>query len=189
MEEVIEKFSKFGSPYIGHPNNKLPGIEMNSGSLGHGLPVCVGMALAGKMDKKDYRVYTVMGDGELAEGSVWEGAMSAGNYKLDNLCVIIDNNGLQIDGTNDQVMPVGDPCAKFAAFGFETVKVDGHDIQAIVDAIQAPVTPGKPRFICCETVKGKGVSFMENVVGWHGKAPNKEEYIKAMKELGVEVDG
>ena len=110
-------------------------------------------------------------------------------YGLDNFVVLLDHNGLQIDGTNDQVMPVGDPCAKFAAFGFETVKVDGHDIQAIVDAIQAPVTPGKPRFICCETVKGKGVSFMENVVGWHGKAPNKEEYIKAMKELGVEVDG
>lgn len=104
MEEVIEKFSKFGSPYIGHPNNKLPGIEMNSGSLGHGLPVCVGMALAGKMDKKDYRVYTVMGDGELAEGSVWEGAMSAGNYKLDNLCAIVDRNRLQISGNTEDVM-------------------------------------------------------------------------------------
>ena len=147
------------------------------------------MALGAKTLKKDIQVYAIIGDGESQEGLVWEACMAAAHYRLDNLTVILDNNGLQIDGSNDQVMSLGDVSAKFAAFGFETVKVDGHDIQAIVDAIQAPVTPGKPRFICCETVKGKGVSFMENVVGWHGKAPNKEEYIKAMKELGVEVDG
>ena len=160
--EDLWTLRKLHSHLQGHPDcNKTPGID----------------------------VYAILGDGEIQEGQVWEAAESAVKYGLDNFVVLLDHNGLQIDGTNDQVMPVGDPCAKFAAFGFETVKVDGHDIQAIVDAIQAPVTPGKPRFICCETVKGKGVSFMENVVGWHGKAPNKEEYIKAMKELGVEVDG
>ena len=179
-----------GSYLQGHPDmKKIPGVDMSSGSLGQGISAAVGMALAAKLQNKDYRTYTLLGDGEIQEGQVWEAAESAVKYGLDNFVVLLDHNGLQIDGTNDQVMPVGDPCAKFAAFGFETVKVDGHDIQAIVDAIQAPVTPGKPRFICCETVKGKGVSFMENVVGWHGKAPNKEEYIKAMKELGVEVDG
>ena len=186
----LETLRHTGSYLQGHPDMKhIPGVDMSSGSLGQGISCAVGMALAGKMDHKDYRVYTLLGDGEIEEGQVWEAAESAVKYGLDNFVVLLDHNGLQIDGTNDQVMPVGDPCAKFAAFGFETVKVDGHDIQAIVDAIQAPVTPGKPRFICCETVKGKGVSFMENVVGWHGKAPNKEEYIKAMKELGVEVDG
>ena len=174
----------------GHPDmNKTPGVDMTAGSLGNGLSVGVGMALSAKLHHQDYMTYVMLGDGEIQEGQVWEAAESAVKYGLDNFVVLLDHNGLQIDGTNDQVMQVGDPCAKFAAFGFETVKVDGHDIQAIVDAIQAPVTPGKPRFICCETVKGKGVSFMENVVGWHGKAPNKEEYIKAMKELGVEVDG
>ena len=136
MEEVIEKFSKFGSPYIGHPNNKLPGIEMNSGSLGHGLPVCVGMALAGKMDKKDYRVYTVMGDGELAEGSVWEGAMSAGNYKLDNLCAIVDRNRLQISGNTEDVMGHDDLHERFRAFGWHVIDVaDGTDVDAISAAI------------------------------------------------------
>ena len=186
----IRNFRQLGSRTPGHPEcDVTPGVEMTTGPLGQGISSAVGMALAGKLDKKDYRVYSLLGDGEIQEGQVWEAAESAVKYGLDNFVVLLDHNGLQIDGTNDQVMPVGDPCAKFAAFGFETVKVDGHDIQAIVDAIQAPVTPGKPRFICCETVKGKGVSFMENVVGWHGKAPNKEEYIKAMKELGVEVDG
>ena len=189
-KEDLETLRHIGSHLQGHPNmNDTPGVDMSTGSLGQGISAAVGMAVAAKHWGDTYRTYALLGDGESEEGQVWEAAMFAGNQQLDNLCVIVDHNGLQIDGTNDQVMPVGDPCAKFAAFGFETVKVDGHDIQAIVDAIQAPVTPGKPRFICCETVKGKGVSFMENVVGWHGKAPNKEEYIKAMKELGVEVDG
>ena len=189
-KEDLETLRHIGSHLQGHPDcNKTPGIDVNTGSLGQGVSVAGGLAMAAKYLHKDYRVYAILGDGEIQEGQVWEAAESAVKYGLDNFVVLLDHNGLQIDGTNDQVMPVGDPCAKFAAFGFETVKVDGHDIQAIVDAIQAPVTPGKPRFICCETVKGKGVSFMENVVGWHGKAPNKEEYIKAMKELGVEVDG
>ena len=188
--EDLWTLRKLHSHLQGHPDcNKTPGIDVNTGSLGQGVSGAGGLAMAAKYLHKDYRVYAILGDGEIQEGQVWEAAESAVKYGLDNFVVLLDHNGLQIDGTNDQVMPVGDPCAKFAAFGFETVKVDGHDIQAIVDAIQAPVTPGKPRFICCETVKGKGVSFMENVVGWHGKAPNKEEYIKAMKELGVEVDG
>ena len=189
-KEDLMQFRQWGSLTPGHPEYRhTVGVEATTGPLGAGMGMAVGMAIAGKLDNKSYRVYTLLGDGEIQEGQVWEAAESAVKYGLDNFVVLLDHNGLQIDGTNDQVMPVGDPCAKFAAFGFETVKVDGHDIQAIVDAIQAPVTPGKPRFICCETVKGKGVSFMENVVGWHGKAPNKEEYIKAMKELGVEVDG
>ena len=187
MEEVIEKFSKFGSPYIGHPNNKLPGIEMNSGSLGHGLPVCVGMALAGKMDKKDYRVYTVMGDGELAEGSVWEGAMSAGNYKLDNLCAIVDWNGLQIDGRNDDVMTVTPIDDKFRAFGFNVIVIDGHDFSQIFSAFdQARECKGKPTAIIAKTHKGHGVSFMEDQAGWHGKAPDDQQAQQAVRELGGE---
>ena len=189
-KEVLKTLRHIDSILQGHPDmKKVPGVDMSTGSLGQGISAAAGMARFAKQTGKGFRVYSILGDGEIQEGQVWEAAESAVKYGLDNFVVLLDHNGLQIDGTNDQVMPVGDPCAKFAAFGFETVKVDGHDIQAIVDAIQAPVTPGKPRFICCETVKGKGVSFMENVVGWHGKAPNKEEYIKAMKELGVEVDG
>ena len=186
MEEVIEKFSKFGSPYIGHPNNKLPGIEMNSGSLGHGLPVCVGMALAGKMDKKDYRVYTVMGDGELAEGSVWEGAMSAGNYKLDNLCVIIDLNGLQIDGPTAKVMNSEPLDQKMDAFGFNTIICNGNSLADLEQAFilfDRSHGSGKPTCFLLHTTKGLGVSFMENAVDWHGKAPNDAEYDKAMAEL------
>ena len=184
IEDVIKNFSKFGSPYIGHPNNKLPGIEMNSGSLGHGLPVCVGMALANKMDGKTGRVYTVMGDGELAEGSVWEGAMAASQYKLDNLCVIIDINGLQIDGPTEKVMNSAPVDAKMEAFGFNVVTIDGHDFDQIEKAFEAfHACTGKPTCILMHTTKGKGVSFMENQVGWHGKAPNDEEYKQAMEEL------
>ena len=188
--EELMTLRKLGTRLQGHPDcNLCPGVEVSTGSLGQGLSIAAGTACGLALDGKEGSVFALLGDGECEEGQVWEAAESAVKYGLDNFVVLLDHNGLQIDGTNDQVMPVGDPCAKFAAFGFETVKVDGHDIQAIADAIQAPVTPGKPRFICCETVKGKGVSFMENVVGWHGKAPNKEEYIKAMKERGVEVDG
>ena len=131
IEKVIAEFSKFGSPFIGHPNNKLPGIEMNSGSLGHGLPVAVGMALAGKLDRASYRVYTVMGDGELAEGSVWEGAMSASHYKLDNLCAVVDRNRLQISGTTEEVMHQDDLQSRFEAFGWNVIQVDGHDYDAL----------------------------------------------------------
>ena len=184
IKEVNEKFSKFGTQYIGHPNNKLPGIVINSGSLGHGLPVCVGMALAGKMDEKDYRVYALCGDGEIQEGQVWEAAMFAGSRKLDNLVVIVDNNGLQIDGPIDEVnspYPIG---AKFEAFNFNVVEIDGHDFDQIADAFkQAKECKGKPTAIIMKTIKGKGVSFMENQVSWHGAAPNDEQCKQALEEL------
>ena len=184
MEEVIEKFSKFGSPYIGHPNNKLPGIEMNSGSLGHGLPVCVGMALAGKMDKKDYRVYTVMGDGELAEGSVWEGFMAGHQYKLDNLCAIVDRNRLQISGNTEDVMKQDSQEERWAAFGWNVLSVPGNDMDALVHAFElAKHCKGKPTVIIANTTKGCGSSVMENKAEWHHKVPTPEEVEQIMKDL------
>ncbi len=185
INEVKAQFSRFGSEYIGHPHNTLPGIEMNSGSLGHGLSVCVGMALAGRMDKRDYRVYTLMGDGELAEGSVWEGAMSAGHYKLDNLCAVVDRNHLQISGTTEQVMSPGDLAARFAAFGWHVIELkDGNDIDALNDAFdEAESTKGMPTVIIANTVKGKGAAIMENKAGWHHHLPNAEEYAIITKEL------
>ena len=185
IEEVKAKFSKFGSEYIGHPHNTLPGIEMNSGSLGHGLSVCVGMALAGKMDKKDYRVYTLMGDGELAEGSVWEGAMAAGHYKLDHLCAVVDRNHLQISGTTEQVMTPGDLHARFAAFGWHVIDVkDGNDVDQLNAAFdEAEQTKGRPTVIIANTVKGKGAAIMENKAGWHHHLPSAEEYEIISKEL------
>lgn len=184
MEEVIEKFSKFGSPYIGHPNNKLPGIEMNSGSLGHGLSVAIGMALAGKMDKRDYRVYVVMGDGELAEGSVWEGAMAGGHYKLDNLCAVIDRNRLQISGTTEYVMNQESQEERWATFGWHVISIDGNDVDALDRAFdEAKATKGKPTLIVANTTKGCGVSFMENKAAWHHKVPTPEEYEQGMAEL------
>lgn len=177
LEDVKARFSKFGSPYIGHPNNKLPGIEMNSGSLGHGLPVCVGMALAGKMDNAPYRVYTVMGDGELAEGSVWEGAMSGAHFKLDNLCAIVDRNRLQISGNTEDVMAHDSQQERWAAFGWNVVTVNGHDYAALADAFrQARACKGKPTVIIAETVKGYGSPVMENKAGWHHHVPTAEEY-------------
>lgn len=184
INDVIENFSKFGSQYIGHPNNKLPGIEMNSGSLGHGLPVCVGMALAGKMKKKDYRVYTVMGDGELAEGSVWEGAMAAGHYKLDNLCAVVDRNSLQISGTTEEVMTQDSQDERWAAFGWNVMHASGNDIDALNDAFEkAKAFKGKPTVIIADTIKGCGVSFIEDKAGWHHKVPSEDEYNQATKEL------
>lgn len=186
IEEVIEKFSKFGSPYIGHPNNKLPGIEMNSGSLGHGLPVAVGMALAGKMDKRDYRVYTVMGDGELAEGSVWEGAMSASHYKLDNLCAVVDRNRLQISGSTEDVMHHDDLQARFESFGWHVVQVDGHDYDALAAAFEeAKNTKGQPTVLIANTVKGCGSEIMENKAGWHHHLPNQEEYEQIIADFAA----
>ena len=183
--DVKAKFSRFGSEYIGHPHNTLPGIEMNSGSLGHGLSVCVGMALAGKMDKKDYRVYTLMGDGELAEGSVWEGAMAAGHYKLDNLCAVVDRNHLQISGTTEQVMTPGDLHARFAAFGWHVIDVpDGNDVDQLNAAFdEAERTKGRPTVVIANTVKGKGAAVMENKAGWHHHLPNAEEYEIISREL------
>ena len=157
---------------------------MTTGSLGQGLSAAVGMAIAGKMDEKHYRVYCILGDGEIEEGQIWEAAMSAKKYKLDNLCVIVDNNNLQIDGTIEEVMspyPIDD---KFRSFGFEIIKIDGHNIQEIIDAFDvAKNIKDRPVCIIAKTIKGKGISYMENQVGWHGKAPNEEQYKMAMEEL------
>ena len=185
IEEVLEKFSKFGSKFIGHPNNKLPGIEMNSGSLGHGLPVCVGMALAGKMNKQSYRVYTVMGDGELAEGSVWEGAMAASHYKLDNLCAVVDRNRLQISGSTEDVMHHDDLHERFRSFGWNVIDVaDGNSIAQLDAAFEeAKTVKGKPTVLIANTVKGCGSPVMENKAGWHHHVPSDEEYVQIMKDL------
>ena len=176
--EVKASFSQFGSEYIGHPHNTLPGIEMNSGSLGHGLSVCVGMALAGKMDGRSYRVYTLMGDGELAEGSVWEGFMAGGHYKLDNLCAVIDRNGLQISGSTEDVMAHGDLAGRIAAFGWHVIEVaDGNDVCQLAAAFdEAEATKGRPTAVIAHTVKGKGSPLMENKASWHHHLPNAEEY-------------
>lgn len=184
-EEVIMKFSKFGSPYIGHPNNKLPGIEMNSGSLGHGLPVCVGMALAGKLNAQSYRVYTVMGDGELAEGSVWEGVMAAKQYQLDNLCAVVDRNRLQISGDTEAVMGHDDLAQRFASFGWHVIDiVDGNNIEQLVVAFnEARETKGKPTVLIANTVKGKGSELMENKANWHHKVPTVEEFTQLMNDF------
>ena len=184
IEQVIKEFSKFGSKFIGHPNNKLPGIEMNSGSLGHGLPVCVGMALAGKMDKRDYRVYTVMGDGELAEGSVWEAAMAAHQYKLDNLCAIVDRNRLQISGCTEDVMAHDSQEERWSSFGWHVVSVNGNDFKELAAAFaEARIVKGAPTVIIANTVKGCGSEIMENKANWHHKVPNAEEYAQIMKDL------
>lgn len=185
IEEVLEKFSKFGSKFIGHPNNKLPGIEMNSGSLGHGLPVCVGMALAGKMNSQSYRVYTVMGDGELAEGSVWEGAMAASHYKLDNLCAVVDRNRLQISGSTEDVMHHDDLHERFRSFGWNVIDVaDGNSIAQLDAAFEeAKTVKGKPTVLIANTVKGCGSPVMEDKAGWHHHVPSDEEYAQIMKDL------
>ena len=185
IKEVIAKFSRFGSPYIGHPNNKLPGIEMNSGSLGHGLPVCVGMALACRMDGKSNRVYTVMGDGELAEGSVWEGVMAASQYKLDNLCAIVDRNRLQISGNTEDVMGQDDLQTRFEAFGWNVIQAEGNDIDALNEGFEeAKKCKGRPTVIIANTTKGfGGGELIENKAGWHHKVPTDEEYQIIKAEL------
>lgn len=178
IAEVTEQFSQFGSKYIGHPNNKLPGIEMNTGSLGHGLPVAVGMALAARMDGRHYRTYVVIGDGELAEGSVWEGAMAASHYKLDNLCAVVDRNRLQISGSTEDVMALGDLHARFRSFGWNVIDVaDGNCIEQLDAAFaQAEWHKGQPSVLIANTVKGCGSNVMENKAGWHHKVPTEEEY-------------
>ena len=184
LETVLAEFSKFGSKFIGHPNNKLPGIEMNSGSLGHGLPVAIGMALAQKMNKTDVRVYTIMGDGELAEGSVWEGAMSASMYKLDNLCAVIDRNRLQISGSTEDVMHQDSAEERFAAFGWNVISVPGNDVYAMNAAFDiAKTVKGKPTLIVANTTKGCGSAVMENKAAWHHHVPTREEYEQIMKDL------
>lgn len=186
--EELKTLRKTGSRLQGHPNmNDVPGIDMSTGSLGQGISAAVGMALAGKLDKKDYRVYAILGDGELEEGQVWEAAMSAAHYKLDNLTAFIDNNGLQIDGNIEDVMNPGPIDKKFEAFGWNVLKINGHDYDEIIDAIsKSKEFKGMPTAIICKTVKGKGVSFMENQAGWHGAAPSKEQCEQALKEIGGE---
>lgn len=183
--EDLKTFRNINSYLQGHPDmKKIPGVDMTTGSLGQGLSAAVGMAISGKMDKKDYKVYCILGDGEIEEGQIWEAAMSANKYKLDNLCVIVDNNNLQIDGTIEEVMSPYPIDEKFRSFGFEIIKIDGHNIQEIIDAFEvAKNIKDKPVCIIAKTVKGKGISFMENQVGWHGKAPNEEQYKLAVEEL------
>ena len=183
--EELKTLRHLGSRLQGHPSMQyLPGLDMSSGSLGQGISAACGMALAAKMDNKDYRVYTMLGDGELQEGQVWEAAMFAGFRKLDNLTVIVDNNGLQIDGPIDKVCSPYPIDKKFEAFNFHVINIDAHDFDQIRAAFEeAKKTKGMPTAIVAKSVKGKGVSFMENQAGWHGKAPNDEEYAKAMEDL------
>ena len=184
--EKLKTFRNINSNLQGHPDmNKVPGVDISSGSLGQGLSCANGMAIAGKMDNKNYRVYCILGDGEIEEGQVWEAAMASNKYKLDNLCVIVDNNNLQIDGTIEEVMSSYPIDEKFKSFGFQVINIDGHNIQEIIDAFDvAKNAKDKPTCIIAKTIKGKGVSYMENDVKWHGIAPNEEQYQLAMKELG-----
>ena len=185
--EDLKTFRKIDSYLQGHPDkNKVPGVDMTTGSLGQGLSAANGMAIAGKMNQKDYRVYCILGDGEIEEGQVWEAAMTSSKYRLDNLCVIVDNNNLQIDGTVEEVMSPYPIDEKFKSFGFEIIKIDGHDIEEIIKAYEvARNIKEKPTCIIAKTIKGKGISYMENQVGWHGKAPNEEQYKEAIKELEI----
>ena len=187
-KEELTGFRRMGSMLQGHPDmKKVPGVEMSTGSLGQGFSASVGMAIANKLDGSSARVYALLGDGELQEGIIWEASMAAAQYKLDNLVAIIDWNGLQIDGKNEDVIAVAPVDEKFKSFGFHVIHVDGHSMSEIVDALaQAREQKGKPTAIIAKTIKGKGVSFMENMAGWHGKAPSEEEAKNAVKELGGE---
>ncbi|SMP52050.1 transketolase [Sphaerochaeta associata] len=179
--EELETFSRFKSRLIGHPNNKIPGIEMNTGALGHGLSISVGMAIGLKKDRKTNRVFTLMGDGEQAEGSVWEAAMAAGHYKLDNLVAIIDRNHLQISGSTEDVMSLEPLAARWESFGWEVKEIDGNAMDEVVQALTStPLKPEKPTLIIAHTIKGKGVKAMENVASWHHGVPNKGLYEEAM---------
>ena len=185
-EEILHTLRKEGSILQGHPNMECPGIDIPTGSLGQGFACAVGMAIGLKFDKKSSRVFAVLGDGECQEGEIWEAAATANKYKLDNLIAFVDNNNLQIDGTTDEIMPLGNLVEKFKAFGFETYEIDGNDMEQILrtfDAIRENSDNGKPKCIIGHTVKGKGVSFMENVCDWHGVAPKENEWQQAMKEL------
>lgn len=188
-KEELMKLRKIDSMLQGHPDMKdTPGVDMSTGSLGQGFSASCGMAISAKMDKKDFRVYALLGDGELQEGIVWEAAMLAPHYKLDNLTIIIDNNGLQIDGTNDEILSVDPIPDKFKAFGWNVIEVDGHSIEDLIEAFKkAKDTKGMPTAIIAKTIKGKGVSFMENKVNWHGNAPKEEEKIQALKDLGGDI--
>lgn len=183
-ESDLETLCKFQSHYIGHPTRKIKGVEQNTGALGHGLPIAVGTALAAKMDKKDFRVFTLLGDGELPEGSNWEAALTASHYKLDNLVAILDKNELQITGPTASVCNTDPVDEKFESFGWAVKHVDGHNFEQLTETLNnLPFTSGKPNLVIAHTVKGKGISFMENQLKWHHGVPNKEQYATAIEEL------
>lgn len=186
--EDLKLFRSIEGHMSGHVEMRIPGVDMSTGSLGQGISTAVGMALGGKLNHKDYRVYAILGDGELAEGQVWEAMMSAAKYKLDNLCACVDVNGLQIDGRTADVMPTEPLDKKFEAFGWHVIQIDGHDYGAIEKAYaEAATVKGKPTMILAKTTKGKGVSFMEDQAGWHGKTPNDEQYAQAKSELEAKL--
>ncbi len=185
-ESDLETLCKYKSHYIGHPTRKVHGVEQNTGALGHGLSLSVGTAIAGKLDKKDYRVFTLLGDGELPEGSNWEAALSASHYKLDNLCAILDKNNLQITGATADVCNTDPVDKKFEAFGWEVRHVDGHDLKQLQETFEAiPFVKGKPSLVIAHTVKGKGVSYMENQLKWHHGVPTQQQYADALEELDL----
>lgn len=182
--EWLKTFRKANSPLEGHVAMKVPGVDFTTGSLGQGLSGAIGMALAGRLDHKDYRVYCLLGDGETQEGQIWEAAMAASHYKLESLCAILDRNGLQIDGPTEQIMSLGEAAKRWRSFGWHVVEIDGHDANEVLRALhEAEQIKGQPSIIIAKTVKGKGVSFMEGSLSFHGRPPNKEEYAKAMQEL------
>jgi transketolase len=182
-ESELETLCRYRSHFVGHPTRKVPGVEQNTGALGHGLPLCAGMAIAGKLAGADYRVFTLLGDGELAEGSNWEAAMTAAHYDLDNLTAIVDHNTLQITGRTGEVMSNEPLDEKFRAFGWAVRVVDGHDIAALTEALARPIEAGKPGCIIANTIKGRGVSFMEDVGKWHHGVPDAGEFARALAEL------
>lgn len=186
-ESDLETLCQYKSHYIGHPTRKVHGVEQNTGALGHGLSLSVGAAIAGKLDKKDYKVFTLLGDGELPEGSNWEAALSAAHYKLDNLCAILDKNNLQITGPTTDVCNTDPIDKKFEAFGWEVRHVDGHDIKQLKETFDAiPFVKGKPSMVIAHTVKGKGVSYMENQLKWHHGVPTQQQYADALQELDLQ---
>lgn len=189
-KEDLKTFRKLGSNLQGHPDmEKVPGVDMSTGSLGQGLSIANGMAIASKMDNLGCRVYCILGDGEIEEGQIWEAAMTSNKYELDNLCVILDNNGLQIDGKVEEVKALDCLYSKWESFGFNVIPCDGHNIEMLIDSFEkARQTKGQPSIIIARTVKGKGVPFMENKAEWHGKAPNDEQYERAMKALKLEEE-
>lgn len=188
-ESELETLCKYQSHYIGHPTRKVHGVEQNTGALGHGLPIAVGTALAAKMDKKDYRVFTLLGDGELPEGSNWEAALTASHYNLDNLCAIIDKNTLQITGPTHHVCNTDPVDAKFESFGWAVKHVDGHNLHELTETLtHLPFTKGKPNLVIAHTIKGKGISYMENQLKWHHGVPSKEQYADAITELNNALD-
>lgn len=186
-EAELDTLCQYQSHFVGHPTRKVPGVEQNTGALGHGLPICVGAAIGGKLDGASFRVFTLLGDGELAEGSNWEAAMAAAHYKLDNLTAILDCNTLQITGHTRDVMNSEPVAEKFAAFGWTVRTIDGHDYAALTAALEKPLEPGKPGFVIARTVKGRGISFMENVGKWHHGVPNDDEYTRAIAEIDAQL--